>query len=76
MIFEGEPMYLNMGEVPTPFHMLKVKVTTDKQRIENCDESILKQREPNLPLPVLTVDGDEAEESQHMKVGAQVLLKL
>ncbi|POI34309.1 hypothetical protein CIB84_001941 [Bambusicola thoracicus] len=67
MIFEGEPMYLNMGEVPTPFHMLKVKVTTDKQRMENCDESILKQREPNLPLPVLTVDGDEAEESQHMK---------
>ncbi|XP_052561454.1 HORMA domain-containing protein 1 [Tympanuchus pallidicinctus] len=67
MIFEGEPMYLNMGEVPTPFHMLKVKVTTDKQRVENCDESILKQKEPSLPLRVLTVDGDEAEESQHIK---------
>ncbi|XP_031467246.1 HORMA domain-containing protein 1 isoform X2 [Phasianus colchicus] len=67
MIFEGEPMYLNMGEVPTPFHMLKVKVTTDKQRVENCDESILKQRESSLPLPVLTVDGDEVEESQHIK---------
>lgn len=69
-------MYLNMGEVPTPFHMLKVKVTTDKQRVEGCDESILKQREPSLPLPVLTVDGDEAEESQHIKVRTQVLLQL
>uniref|UniRef100_A0A669R431 HORMA domain-containing protein 1 n=1 Tax=Phasianus colchicus TaxID=9054 RepID=A0A669R431_PHACC len=76
MIFEGEPMYLNMGEVPTPFHMLKVKVTTDKQRVENCDESILKQRESSLPLPVLTVDGDEVEESQHIKVRNQVLLQL
>uniref|UniRef100_A0A8C9ER07 HORMA domain-containing protein 1 n=1 Tax=Pavo cristatus TaxID=9049 RepID=A0A8C9ER07_PAVCR len=75
MIFEGEPMYLNMGEVPTPFHMLKVKVTTDKQRVENCDESILKQRKPSLPLPALTVDGDEAEESQCVKVRAQVLLQ-
>ncbi|OXB55800.1 hypothetical protein ASZ78_007118, partial [Callipepla squamata] len=72
MIFEGEPMYLNMGEVPTPFHMLKVKITTDKQRMENCDESILKQREPDLPLPVLMVAGDEAEESQHVKVRAQI----
>lgn len=69
-------MYLNMGEVPTPFHMLKVKVTTDKQRVENCDESILKQKEPSLPPPVLTVDGDEAEESQHNKVRTRVLLQL
>ncbi|NXJ13394.1 HORM1 protein, partial [Odontophorus gujanensis] len=72
MIFEGEPMYLNMGEVPTPFHMLKVKITTDKQRMENCDESILKQREPDLPLPVLMVAGDEAEESQHVKEDAEL----
>lgn len=27
-IFDGEPMYLNVGEVPTPFHT--VKVTTEK----------------------------------------------
>ncbi|NXC42642.1 HORM1 protein, partial [Penelope pileata] len=66
MIFEGEPMYLNMGEVPTPFHMLKVKVTTDKQRIENADESILKKGETDQPLQVLRVAGDEPEENQRM----------
>ncbi|EMP27944.1 Golgi phosphoprotein 3-like protein [Chelonia mydas] len=43
MIFEGEPIYLNVGEVPTPFHMLKVKVTTEKERMENIDKNMLKQ---------------------------------
>ncbi|XP_074931345.1 HORMA domain-containing protein 1 isoform X2 [Phalacrocorax aristotelis] len=61
MIFEGEPMYLNVGEVPTPFHMLKVKVTTEKQRMENVDKSILKHGETNVPLQVLRVDRDDPE---------------
>ncbi|NXE14178.1 HORM1 protein, partial [Lophotis ruficrista] len=62
MIFEGDPMYLNVGEVPTPFHMLKVKVTTEKQRMENVDKSILKHGETNMPLQVLRVDRDDPEE--------------
>lgn len=49
MVFEGEPTYLNVGEVPTPFHMLKVKVTTDRDRIEHMDQTILKQG-ASLPL--------------------------
>ncbi|NXV38385.1 HORM1 protein, partial [Rissa tridactyla] len=65
MIFEGEPMYLNVGEVPTPFHMLKVKVTTEKQRMENVDKSILKSGETNVPLHMLRVDRD-GEENQDM----------
>ncbi|NXF94526.1 HORM1 protein, partial [Eubucco bourcierii] len=62
MIFEGEPMYLNVGEVPTPFHMLKVKVTTEKQRMENVDKSILKHGERNVPVQVLRGDRDDPEE--------------
>ncbi|XP_074665622.1 HORMA domain-containing protein 1 isoform X1 [Strix aluco] len=62
MIFEGEPLYLNVGEVPTPFHMLKVKVTTEKQRMENIDKSFLKHGETNVPLQVLRVDRDDPEE--------------
>ncbi|KFU83947.1 HORMA domain-containing protein 1, partial [Chaetura pelagica] len=69
MIFEGEPMYLNVGEVPTPFHMLKVKVTTEKQRMENVDQSILKHGETNVPLQVLRGDRDDPEEeNQDMNV--------
>ncbi|XP_069734913.1 HORMA domain-containing protein 1 isoform X2 [Phaenicophaeus curvirostris] len=66
VIFEGEPMYLNVGEVPTPFHMLKVKVTTEKQRMENVDRSILKHGESNVPLQVLNVDREDAEENENM----------
>ncbi|KAM6309275.1 HORMA domain-containing protein 1 isoform 2-T3 [Podargus strigoides] len=62
MIFEGEPLYLNVGEVPTPFHMLKVKVTTEKQRMENIDKSVLKHGETNVPPRVLRVDRDDPEE--------------
>ncbi|KAM4644465.1 HORMA domain-containing protein 1 isoform 3-T3 [Amazona ochrocephala] len=65
MIFEGEPMYLNVGEVPTPFHVLKVKVTTEKQRMENVDKSILKRGETNVPLQVIRVDRDDPEEENH-----------
>ncbi|KFR07439.1 HORMA domain-containing protein 1, partial [Nipponia nippon] len=73
MIFEGEPMYLNVGEVPTPFHMLKVKVTTEKQRMENVDTSILKHGETNVPLQVLRVDRDDPEaENQDVNVRAQM----
>ncbi|NXE57337.1 HORM1 protein, partial [Casuarius casuarius] len=67
MIFEGEPMHLNVGEVPTPFHMLKVKVTTEKQRMENADKSILKQGDANVPLQVLRLNKDDTgEQKQHM----------
>ncbi|NXG51760.1 HORM1 protein, partial [Psilopogon haemacephalus] len=75
MIFEGEPMYLNVGEVPTPFHMLKVKVTTEKQRMENVDKSILKHGERNVPVQVLREDKDDSEEeNQDMDVRAASLL--
>lgn len=73
MIFEGEPMHLNVGEVPTPFHMLKVKVTTERQRMESVDKSILKHGETNVPLQVLKVDRDDPEEeNQDMNVRVQI----
>lgn len=72
MVFEGEPLYLNVGEVPTPFHMLKVKVTTEKQRMEHVDKSIFKHGENSVPLRELRVDGDEPErENQDVNVRAQ-----
>lgn len=58
-------MYLNVGEVPTPFHLLKLKITTEKQRMENVDKSILKQGETAEPRQVAK------EESQDMNVRIQ-----
>ncbi|XP_065430538.1 HORMA domain-containing protein 1 isoform X1 [Chrysemys picta bellii] len=62
MIFEGEPIYLNVGEVPTPFHMLKVKVTTERERMENIDKNMLKQGDSKVPMQLIRLDKDNPEE--------------
>ncbi|NWV77520.1 HORM1 protein, partial [Dasyornis broadbenti] len=67
MMFNDEPIYLNVGEVPTPFHMLKLKITTEKQRMENVDKNILMQGEIAEPLQLYGVSRDDPEEeSQDM----------
>ncbi|XP_017695362.1 PREDICTED: HORMA domain-containing protein 1 [Lepidothrix coronata] len=50
LVFNEEPTHLNVGEVPTPFHLLKLKITTEKQRMEHVDRGILGQgrREESL----------------------------
>ncbi|XP_067425554.1 HORMA domain-containing protein 1 isoform X3 [Emydura macquarii macquarii] len=73
MVFEGEPMYLNVGEVPTPFHMLKVKVTTEKQRMENIDKSLLKQGDSKVPTQLIRLDKDDPEE-QNQQINVDQLV--
>uniref|UniRef100_A0A670Z876 HORMA domain-containing protein 1 n=1 Tax=Pseudonaja textilis TaxID=8673 RepID=A0A670Z876_PSETE len=68
MAFEGEPMYLNVGEVPTPFHMLKVKVTTEKDRMECVDKAILRE-----DASLASVQGWHLQEDQHQKMDVRVL---
>ncbi|OWK55031.1 HORMA domain-containing protein 1 [Lonchura striata] len=62
LLFKEEPMYLNVGEVPTPFHLLKLKITTEKQRMENVDKSILKQGETAEPLQVAKEESQDMDE--------------
>ncbi|XP_021121536.1 HORMA domain-containing protein 1 isoform X4 [Heterocephalus glaber] len=64
VLFEGDPMYLNVGEVPTPFHTFKVKVTTEKERMENIDSAILS-KQLKTPLRKILVDKDDVEDKQH-----------
>ncbi|NXN80773.1 HORM1 protein, partial [Bombycilla garrulus] len=66
LLFTEEPMYLNVGEVPTPFHMLKLKITTEKHRMENVDKNILKQGETAESPQVGGVSRDNPEESEDM----------
>ncbi|XP_074174941.1 HORMA domain-containing protein 1 isoform X2 [Rhinolophus sinicus] len=61
VIFDGEPMYLNVGAVPTPFHTFKVKVTTEKERMENIDSSVLSPKQLKTPLQKILVDKDDVE---------------
>ncbi|XP_075701058.1 HORMA domain-containing protein 1 [Rhinoderma darwinii] len=63
MMFEGEPMYLNVGEVATPFHTLKVRVTTEKDRMENIEKNILKNVEIKTPIQTIELDVEEAQDA-------------
>ncbi|TSK34803.1 HORMA domain-containing protein 1 [Bagarius yarrelli] len=38
LVFQKEPVNLTMGEVVTPFHTLKMDVTTEKERLEQVDD--------------------------------------
>ncbi|XP_076594045.1 HORMA domain-containing protein 1 [Chaetodon auriga] len=38
--FEREPVKLTMGEVVTPFHTLKMDMTTERQRLEQVEENV------------------------------------
>ncbi|XP_062279344.1 HORMA domain-containing protein 1 [Scomber scombrus] len=40
MEFEKEPVKLNMGEVMTPFHTVKLDMATERQRLEQVEGSI------------------------------------
>ncbi|XP_034467105.1 HORMA domain-containing protein 1 isoform X3 [Hippoglossus hippoglossus] len=40
MEFEREPVKLTMGEVSTPFHTLKMDMATERQRLEQVEESV------------------------------------
>lgn len=64
VIFEGEPMYLNVGEVPTPFHTFKVKVTTEKERMENIDSTVLFPNQLKTPFQKILMDEDDPEDEQ------------
>ncbi|XP_030043827.1 HORMA domain-containing protein 1 [Microcaecilia unicolor] len=65
MMFEGDPMHLNVGEVATPFHVLKVKVTTEKDRMEHLDAALLKEGGAKVPLNAISLDKDEPKD-QHL----------
>ncbi|NXM26932.1 HORM1 protein, partial [Oxyruncus cristatus] len=63
LMFNEEPTHLSVGEVPTPFHLLKLKVTTEKQRMENVDKNILKQGRREEPLQLGREEpGEEIED--------------
>ncbi|XP_063736417.1 HORMA domain-containing protein 1 isoform X2 [Eleginops maclovinus] len=40
MEFEKEPVQLTMGEVNTPYHTLKLDMATERQRLEQVEESV------------------------------------
>ncbi|XP_059121848.1 Golgi phosphoprotein 3-like isoform X3 [Peromyscus eremicus] len=65
VIFDGDPTYLNVGEVPTPFHTFRLKVTTEKERMENIDSTILTPKQSKIPFRKILMDKDDVEDDNH-----------
>ncbi|XP_038167648.1 HORMA domain-containing protein 1 [Arvicola amphibius] len=65
IIFGGNPTYLNVGEVPTPFHTFRLKVTTEKERMENIDSAILTPKQSKIPFRKILMDKDDVEDDNH-----------
>ncbi|XP_060676633.1 HORMA domain-containing protein 1-like [Hemiscyllium ocellatum] len=61
MMFEGEPVFLSVGEVATPFHILRVKVTTDSDRMGQLDREPREEEEEDGPT-ARTVESDPNEQ--------------
>lgn len=68
IIFGGNPTYLNVGEVPTPFHTFRLKVTTEKERMENIDSTILTPKQSKIPFRKILMDKDDVEDDNHVSV--------
>ncbi|XP_057649975.1 HORMA domain-containing protein 1 isoform X3 [Chionomys nivalis] len=66
IIFGGNPTYLNVGEVPTPFHTFRLKVTTEKERMENIDSTILTPKQSKIPFRKIVMDKDDAEDDNQV----------
>lgn len=69
-------MYLNVGEVPTPFHTFKVKVTTEKERMENIDSTILSPKQLKTPLQKILMDKDDLEDEQEHYVNVSIFKEI
>ncbi|XP_053325475.1 HORMA domain-containing protein 1-like isoform X2 [Spea bombifrons] len=48
ILFEGNPVQVKLAEVSTSFHLIKVRVTTEQERMENLQHrSVLKEEKEN-----------------------------
>ncbi|XP_078418032.1 zebrafish testis-expressed 38 [Cetorhinus maximus] len=48
--FEGTPVHFKVGDVPTPFHMMKVRVTTEKETMEQLEKENMLNEETETSL--------------------------
>ncbi|NXT57289.1 HORM2 protein, partial [Pluvianellus socialis] len=68
LFFDGEPVNLRVGSVSTGFHLMKVRVTTEKKRMETVVESNLIQKNGPTEISHQGLDCDEEEEEGSTKI--------
>ncbi|NWI14170.1 HORM2 protein, partial [Crypturellus soui] len=67
LLFDGDPVNLKVGSVATGFHLMRVRVTTEKKRI-GAAESRLMQKNCPTEISHQGLDCDEEEEEGSPKI--------
>ncbi|KAM6297904.1 HORMA domain-containing protein 2 [Aegotheles albertisi] len=66
LLFDGDPVSLRVGSVSTGFHLMKVRVTTEKKRIRTVESNLIQEDGPT-EISHQGLDCDEEEEEGSTK---------
>ncbi|KAM6111971.1 HORMA domain-containing protein 2 [Pterocles gutturalis] len=66
LLFDGDPVNLRVGSVSTGFHLMKVRVTTEKKRMKMVESNLIQQNGPT-EISHQGLDCDEEEEEGSTK---------
>ncbi|NWS57962.1 HORM2 protein, partial [Chunga burmeisteri] len=61
LLFDGDPVNLRVGSVSTGFHLMKVRVTTEKKRMGTVESNLIQKNGPT-EISHQGLDCDEEEE--------------
>ncbi|NXW58569.1 HORM2 protein, partial [Eurystomus gularis] len=61
LLFDGDPVNLRVGSVSTGFHLMKVRVTTEKKRMATVESNLIQENGPT-EISHQGLDCDEEEE--------------
>ncbi|NXK99324.1 HORM2 protein, partial [Mesembrinibis cayennensis] len=67
LLFDGDPVNLRVGSVSTGFHLMKVRVTTEKKRMGTVDSNLIQKNGPT-EISHQGLDCDEEEEERSTKI--------
>lgn len=67
LLFDGDPVNLRVGSVSTGFHLMKVRVTTEKKRMGTVESNLIQKTGPT-EISHQGLDCDEEEEEGSTKV--------
>ncbi|XP_023803561.1 HORMA domain-containing protein 1-like isoform X4 [Cyanistes caeruleus] len=65
-LFAGDPVHLRLGSVSTDFHLMKVKVITEKKRVRKADSNLIQKNGPT-EISHQGLDCEEEEEEESTK---------
>ncbi|XP_012619343.2 HORMA domain-containing protein 2 [Microcebus murinus] len=67
LLFEGEPVNLQVGLVSTGFHSMKVKLTTEAARVSDLENSLFQENTTEIAHQGLDCDEEEEECNKHIQ---------